>query len=77
MPLSARNDVNRDRSSSAIKAKMALDDTVKAAAIDVETDGGVVTLKGTVRSQAERTRAAQLARETDGVTSVRDRLVVR
>jgi len=56
---------------------MALDDTVKAAAIDVETDGGVVTLKGTVRSQAERTRAAQLARETDGVTSVRDRLVVR
>jgi hypothetical protein len=60
-----------------IKAKMALDDTVKAAAIDVETDGGVVMLKGTVRSQAERTRAAQLARETDGVTSVRDHLVVR
>jgi hyperosmotically inducible periplasmic protein len=60
-----------------IKAKMALDDTVKAAAIDVETNGGVVTLKGTVRSEAERTRAVQLARETDGVTSVRDRLVVQ
>jgi hypothetical protein len=60
-----------------IKAKMALDDTVKAAAIDVETDGGVVTLKGTVRSEAERTRAVQLARETDGVTSVRDRLVIQ
>jgi hypothetical protein len=62
---------------SKIKAKMALDDTVKAAAIDVETDGGVVTLKGTVRSEAERTRAVQLARETAGVTSVTDRLVVR
>jgi hyperosmotically inducible protein len=60
-----------------IKAKMALDDTVKAAAIDVETDGGVVTLKGTVRSEAERTRAVQLARETDGVASVRDRLVIQ
>ncbi len=60
-----------------IKAKMALDDTVKAAAIDVATDGGVVTLKGTVRSEAERTRALQLARETDGVTSVKDHLVVR
>jgi hypothetical protein len=60
-----------------IKAKMALDDTVKAAAIDVENDGGVITLKGTVRSEAERARAVQLARETDGVTSVRDRLVVR
>jgi hyperosmotically inducible periplasmic protein len=60
-----------------IKAKMALDDTVKAAAIDVETDGGVVTLKGTIRSEAERTRAVQLARETDGVVSVRDQLVVR
>jgi hypothetical protein len=62
---------------SKIKAKMALDDTVKAAAIDVETNGGVVTLKGTVRSEAERTRAVQLARETAGVTSVTDRLVVR
>jgi hyperosmotically inducible protein len=60
-----------------IKAKMALDDTVKAAAIDVENNSGVITLKGTVRSEAERARAVQLARETDGVTSVRDRLLVR
>jgi osmotically-inducible protein OsmY len=75
------NEAQRAVSSAAltgkIKAKMALDDTVKAAAIDVETDGGVVTLKGTIRSEAERTRAVQLARETDGVTSVTDRLVVR
>ena len=32
-------------------AKMALDDTVKAAAIDVENDNGVITLKGSVRSE--------------------------
>jgi hyperosmotically inducible protein len=60
-----------------IKAKMTLDDTVKAARIDVDTTDGVVTLTGTVSSQAERTRALQLARETDGVKTVHDRLVVR
>ena len=60
-----------------IKSKMALDDTVKALNIDVDTDGSEVTLSGTVNSPAERDRALQLARETAGVTSVRDRLVVR
>jgi hypothetical protein len=57
-----------------IKAKMALDDMVKAAAIDIDTEGSTVTLSGTVRSEAEKTRALQLARETDGVTQVIDHL---
>jgi hyperosmotically inducible periplasmic protein len=60
-----------------IKSKMALDDTVKALAIDVDTVGTVVTLTGTVRSQAEHAKAVQLARETAGVTAVNDRLVIR
>ena len=60
-----------------IKSKMALDDTVKALDINIDTADGVVTLTGTVRSAAERTRAVQLARETDGVKSVVDRLSVR
>ena len=60
-----------------IKAKMALDDTVKALAIDVDTNGSVVTLTGAVHSEAERAKAVQLARDTAGVTSVNDRLVVR
>ncbi len=60
-----------------IKSKMALDDSVKALDINVDTSGGVVTLRGTVHSQAERTRALQLARETDGVRTVNDRLVVQ
>ena len=57
-----------------IKAKMALDDGVTAANIDVDTNGSTVILSGRVGSDAERTRALQLARETDGVTSVEDRL---
>ena len=60
-----------------IKSKMALDDTVKALSIDVDTKGTVVTLSGPVHSEAERTRAVALARETDGVTAVNDRLVIR
>jgi hyperosmotically inducible protein len=60
-----------------IKSKMALDDTIDATAIDVDTAGSVVTLSGTVGSRAEHERALQLARETDGVTSVVDRLVVK
>jgi hypothetical protein len=60
-----------------IKSKMTLDDTIKAADINVDTVGTTVTLTGRVRTEAERTRALQLARETEGVTSVVDRIVVR
>ena len=61
---------------SKIKAKMVLDDSIKARAIDVTTNGSVVTLTGTVGSQAEHDRAVALARETAGVTKVVDRLVI-
>jgi hypothetical protein len=59
-----------------IKSKMTLDDSVQARSIDVSTRDHVVTLTGTVRSQAERERAVQLARETAGVTRVVDNLTV-
>jgi hyperosmotically inducible periplasmic protein len=60
-----------------IKAKMALDDLVKARRIDVSTDGTTVTLNGTTGSVAEHDRAVALARETDGVTKVNDHLEVK
>jgi osmotically-inducible protein OsmY len=61
-----------------IKSKMALDDTIEARAIDVDSaSGGVVTLSGSVASEAARARALQLAMETEGVTDVIDRLQVR
>jgi osmotically-inducible protein OsmY len=59
-----------------IKAKMALDETVKARAIDVSTDGSTVTVSGTVHSRAERDRALALARETAGVATVIDHVTV-
>jgi hyperosmotically inducible protein len=58
-----------------IKAKMALDDAVKASAIGVSTEGSTVTLTGNVGSRAEHDRALSLARETSGVARVVDHLV--
>jgi osmotically-inducible protein OsmY len=60
-----------------IKSKMALDDTIEASRIDVDTAEGVVRLQGTVDSEAQRARALQLARETEGVVSVVDELTLR
>jgi osmotically-inducible protein OsmY len=60
-----------------IKSKMALDDSVKARAISVDTAGSIVTLTGGVGSASERDRAVRLATETDGVTKVVDHLEVK
>ena len=56
---------------------MALDDSIKALDIDVDTNGSIVTVSGVVGSEAQRQRAVQLARETAGVTQVVDHLRVR
>jgi osmotically-inducible protein OsmY len=47
-----------------------------ARSIAIETRGGRVTLRGTVRSLAERKDAERAAWGTQGVTAVEDRLVV-
>jgi hyperosmotically inducible protein len=60
-----------------IKAKMVLDDLVKARQIDVTTEGSTVTVSGTVASRAEHERALSLVRETAGVSRVVDHLEVR
>jgi hyperosmotically inducible periplasmic protein len=59
-----------------IKSKMALDDHVNARAINVDTSGSVVTLSGAVASANERDRALRLARETEGISRVVDKLRV-
>jgi len=73
----AQQVLNEGSVTAKIKSKMALDDTVKALSIDVDTRGTEVTLSGSVNSTAERDRAMQLARETTGVTHVHDRLRIR
>ena len=61
---------------SKIKAKMVLDDHIKARQIDVTTNGSSVTVSGMVQTVDEHDRALRLVRETAGVTEVIDRLRV-
>jgi osmotically-inducible protein OsmY len=59
-----------------VKAKFVGEDALKHSDIDVDVQHGVVTLKGTVASAAGRQRAMQIARDTDGVVRVVDRLAI-
>ncbi len=60
-----------------VKAKMAMDDTVRASRIEVKTENGVVTLTGNIDSAAAKDRALSIARQTKGVVEVRDMIEVR
>ena len=53
------------------------EDLLKGSDINVDAKDHVVTLKGTVKSQAAKARAVQLARETDGVQRVVDTLTIK
>lgn len=61
---------------SAVKAKLLADSMVSGLRIDVDTENGVVTLTGNVKSKAEADRAVMIARKTDGVTRVVNNLKV-
>jgi hyperosmotically inducible periplasmic protein len=53
------------------------EDALKGSDINVDTKDNVVTLKGTVKTAAGKTRAVQLAKNTDGVKQVVDQLTVK
>lgn len=52
------------------------EDALEDSDIDVETNNGVVTLTGTVPTAAGQARAVAIAKATDGVKSVNDKLRV-
>ena len=61
----------------AVKAKFVEDKTVDAGAIKVETLNGTVALSGFAKSNAEKSQAEYIARNTRGVREVRNSLTVR
>lgn len=73
----AKNALEDGALTAKIKSKMTLDDTLEGIQINVDTTGHVTTMAGTVRSEAQRQRVLQLARETKGVTKVIDNLKVQ
>ena len=61
----------------AVKAKFADDPTVSAMRIQVESLNGEVQLAGFAKSDAEKARAAEIARGVSNVKRVRNDIVVR
>jgi len=60
-----------------VKVKFAADDLVKAHQINVDSErDGVVTLRGTVQSEAAHRRAVEIAKATEGVRQVNDLIKV-
>jgi hyperosmotically inducible protein len=61
----------------AVKAKLVADKARNLVAVNVDTRGGAVHLKGTVQTDQDRMEAERLAKETTGVVSVTNDLKVR
>ena len=62
---------------SRVKTKFAEDTTVSAMAIGVETLKGVVQLSGFAANEAEKRRAAEIARSVPDVKDVRNNIIIR
>ncbi|MEP6739501.1 MAG: BON domain-containing protein [Caldimonas sp.] len=60
-----------------VKTALLADPDVKGLSIDVDTKDGRVTLKGTADKAANLDRAVKIARDTGGVKSVDNQLVVK
>ena len=63
-------DVSDGEITVAVKAKLMTDENVAARRIDINTENGVVTLRGTVATSTEADRAVELAKTADGVRLV-------
>lgn len=59
-----------------VHSEMVDEDVLNGSNIDVDVKNGVVTLQGTVTSEAARARALEVARKNDGVKNVVDQLKI-
>lgn len=61
-----------------VKTRIIKDDLLDKSDVNVDSDAdGLVTLRGTVTSEAAKNRALELARTTEGVRKVKDDLTVK
>lgn len=72
----AGNDISDAWITTKVQSKYYVDGDVRGLNIDVTTNGGVVTLTGKVATEAERNKALALAKSTDGVKQVIDKLTI-
>ena len=59
------------------RAELATTDDLRDSTINVDVENGAVTLSGTVATQVQKTKAAQVAKGVEGVKSVRNNLTVK
>lgn len=60
-----------------VKSSIIAEPNIEAMNINVDTANGVVTLRGTVHSSAESDRVEDIARKTEGVKSVDNKLDIQ
>ena len=60
-----------------IRSKLLGEGEFPGGSLNVDVKNNVVTLRGTVATKADRTKAEQIARTTEGVKSVRNQLVIK
>ena len=60
-----------------VKAALVKDPVVKATEVNVETFKGTVQLSGFVSSDAARTQAVQVARGIQGVTGIKNDMLIK
>lgn len=60
-----------------IKSRMLKDENVSGTSISVETLNGTVMLSGFAKSSTERSTAEKIARDVNGVKSVKNEIAVR
>jgi osmotically-inducible protein OsmY len=73
----AGQNIDDSNTTAAVKARLAQDKVSSLTRIDVDTNGGVVALNGTVESAEQRARAEQIARAVGGVKRVVNNLQVQ
>jgi hyperosmotically inducible periplasmic protein len=73
----AGQNLDDTNTTAAVKAQLARDKVSSLTRIDVDTNGGVVALNGTVESAEQRARAEQVARGVGGVKRVINNLQVQ
>jgi hyperosmotically inducible periplasmic protein len=60
-----------------IKAELLKSPDVSGLAVNVDAKNGVVTLSGSAKTEAERTKAADIAKRADGAAKVDNKIVIK
>lgn len=60
-----------------IRSKLMGEGNFPGSSLNVDVNDNVVTLRGSVATREDRTKAEQIAKDTEGVKSVRNRVVIK